>query len=1418
SPVERVLVEWTSAWLPVLRLVFPAHYLGPNVVNAVVRDALHAKTRPLKVVTLCKMLVDAFTTHSTKSQGFPLGVLGPWSPHAGGGPALLVAIIAAHLDYQKHWDVSLAARLGPPIISMPVTPQPNASISLRVASTESKPQTAIASALDLIWGLDGGEPVIGLIGTTYSSVTMPVATVAAAQQIPQVSYSATSTQLSNKDLYPFFLRTAPPDKMTSVAFWRWLLQFDVRLATCLYTTGAYGQGLYDAVREIARINGQVDRVQGQALRYMPQVYVKEEARAAVKAARQIGSRFIILSLDFSMALPTLEILEEEGMLGPGWQILGADTIYDDVVTLRRPVGIMVFRAQGEGQKFPDFVRLWSRLQPQDIIGTEARDLYGLDKMSVPMRDVDVYALLNATSDEASAGNRLHAYFAFSFDACYAFIVAINMLLAAGTPASAIRGPVLLEELRRTQFTGVSGEVSFDENGDRLGPYELLNLQVDGQGQPQFVVAGFFSAATLNFTIHRDLTWMDGSSQSMPPTILYSCDAGFYQDELSNQCKLCPKGKMCSGGVSALSIQCPRGTFTDEVGMTNCTPCAQGTFAPDSGSVGCFPCQPGFVASAEGMETCSICPRGSYMPFQQGIECLLCGKQQTTGASGASDESACHCPEGFFMCGEDGEDGCVPCPEGLYCLAGLDAPQQQRGFWTPQPSSSRQCHFSVLRCRDQYECPGGPLGTCADGREGQACNNCKVSHYADFSEGTQGGQCQPCARADLLPAIFTMVVTLILLYQLTKSGIYSLKVSLNTLTAAAVASQLVMAVQTLAAIRELSIDWQEPARTLMNLTRLLTFDLHLVRATCLFVVDSPSLHFASQLLACPALCGLLLLRWLMWKILGYHQPFNIVLNQCGLLVFAFFLSITRSTLTPFQCVSNPDGSSSMLTHPGILCFQSEEHAALSGLAVAGILTQPVAVLVWATYVIITYPSRVASGRMLRFVNRYHFLFHRFKPESYYYGLLLLYRNGLVALLPIFLVGAREFQLPLMGALLLVIGFLQAHTFPWRTVPANLIEIFLNGFLIVLLLAAAPLLLINVEGSTALLGWLVCVPLLGIFVVVLVGLARAALKHIRRTKLYGIFLCHHKGGGGSLCRLMKILIAGEITAAWKNGITTVPLFCDGFQPLSDEELKLIPDYWTAQQKQALANYGVELGDVLSAYVWVQHELSSVEMPRFGLLADRDEAVVDMLRLCGFNSWKGDCLPSSKEPRAPEKARILITSCVADAEVLSACEVMQLLLQAHLHVECAVVQGVDHLIRWRPWAYYLVVLLFKGIFRDPEFARILLSACARGASSLDRSLELVPVVADTNFEFLSHPGSKRENADDQGTEGTDLLRAAIKNMFNVLALPFSPLASEGMQRRQVIEIAGRMHRYKEWCLQRNLKTFKSRGSFFGSLGFQQ
>ena len=206
---------------------------------------------------------------------------------------------------RKNWDSSLASRYGPPIVHIPGGLHPNlTAITLRGGTTAGKQDVGVATALDMMWGLDGEMPVIGLIGATYSSVSMPIATVSAVQKVPQVSFSATSAALSNKDAYPFFLRTAPPDSLQARAFWSWIVYYDV-VAACLYTAEGYGQGLYDALQHLARGEDQEDRVQGQALRYMKD-FVKEEALAAVRQAKKLGSRFVVLFLLWSLGIKGLE--------------------------------------------------------------------------------------------------------------------------------------------------------------------------------------------------------------------------------------------------------------------------------------------------------------------------------------------------------------------------------------------------------------------------------------------------------------------------------------------------------------------------------------------------------------------------------------------------------------------------------------------------------------------------------------------------------------------------------------------------------------------------------------------------------------------------------------------------------------------------------------------------------------------------------------------------------------------------------------------------------------------------------------------------------------------------------------------------------------------------------------------------------
>ena len=52
----------------------------------------------------------------------------------------------------------------------------------------------------------------------------------------------------------------------------------------------------------------------------------------------------------------------------------------------------------------------------------------------------------------------------------------------------------------------------------------------------------------------------------------------------------------------------------------------------------------------------------------------------------------------------------------------------------------------------------------------------------------------------------------------------------------------------------------------------------------------------------------------------------------------------------------------------------------------------------------------------------------------------------------------------------------------------------------------------------------------------------------------------------------------------------------------------------------------------------------------------------------------------------------------EALASLEIFQILVQQLMQKECVVVRSPQELLAYRPWAYYLVVLLSRGMLRDP------------------------------------------------------------------------------------------------------------------------
>eukprot|EP00439_Symbiodinium_sp_Y106_P025073 s1659_g3.t1 len=827
---------------------------------------------------------------------------------------------------------------------------------------------------------------------------MPIASVAAVQQVPQVAYGATSPALSNKDTYPYFMRTVPPDSIQGQAFWKWIVQFQVPLAVCIYAVEPYGQGLFLAIEEQAKLAGEAERLTGVPIRYMPNNFVVSEAKQALDIAKSLGSRFLFSSMNSQMFTLFGPVMFDEGFMQPGWQILGSEsaTMYGTLTDADFPIGFQRWNPVSRGAKYTLFEDMWKLMNTNDVLSATARARYGIDNMKVPIASATVPAI----ADSDFTGMVLPSYGTFFFDALYTLAVGCNRLLSQGNAIADLKGEpflqnaglgagfglgeLLLNELRATTFTGISGTIGFNENGDRLASYELLVNEpvTDGTTNPTHLVVGaVFDASTGELTVSQDVYWMDGQRGAMPPAELTNCDPGFYKEPASRQCKPCPLGFYCWGGTEP-NRQCARGAFANVTGMTlvcsdgfstrvNCTLCPFGSFAAEVGSASCSACLSGFYSDELGLEACKKCPKGTYMVNTGASVCTPCGLSQETEESGSQAATDCRCAEGMYMCNGV---GCQTCPEGLYCAAGLDPPVQTAGFWTAV-TGPNQCNFNVLRCRDIQQCPDNPLGDCAPGREGLACNNCREGYFPE-EEGT----CLPCSPGDSLPAVLSGIAA-VLIFLLSSVNADLNQQSLNLLTVAAVGSQMVMAVQALGSIRQLSINWVEPVRYIIDMTRLLTFDFDIIRISCVTGQDSPTLKFLGQLLACPAGFCLVMVAWGVARARGRKMSLDAVFNLNGILLFALFITLTLAVLGPFQCnlanATSRDGSSSMASNPGIICYASSEHWVLVALSIVGIICYPITILGWATYTTVMYPSRITSGAGLQLVNRYRFLFQRFR---------------------------------------------------------------------------------------------------------------------------------------------------------------------------------------------------------------------------------------------------------------------------------------------------------------------------------------------------------------------------------------------------------------------------------------------------------
>ena len=117
---------------------------------------------------------------------------------------------------------------------------PNTIIKIAVVDSRVDPATSVFRTLDLIKTAFGGTGVDAMIGPGYSVEVVVSAAVAQLFEKVQVSYFATSTELSVKTTYRYFARTCPSDAFQGLAMAQLVAYYKWTNVVTLASTDSYG--------------------------------------------------------------------------------------------------------------------------------------------------------------------------------------------------------------------------------------------------------------------------------------------------------------------------------------------------------------------------------------------------------------------------------------------------------------------------------------------------------------------------------------------------------------------------------------------------------------------------------------------------------------------------------------------------------------------------------------------------------------------------------------------------------------------------------------------------------------------------------------------------------------------------------------------------------------------------------------------------------------------------------------------------------------------------------------------------------------------------------------------------------------------------------------------------------------------------
>ncbi|XP_017280150.3 extracellular calcium-sensing receptor-like [Kryptolebias marmoratus] len=429
--------------------------------------------------------------------------------------------------------------------------------------------------------------VMAVVGDSGSTPSISMARIIGPFNIPQVSHFATCACLSDKQQYPTFFRTIPSDQFQADALAKMVKHFGWTWIGAVRSDSDYGNygmaSFLDAAQK-----------EGICVEYSESFYRTDSQSKIQKVADVIRRSTALVVVAFTAFGDMRFLLEELAQEpSPPRQWIGSESWITDPLLMSfsfcaGAIGVAIQQSVIPGLR--DFLL---DLSPTEVAASSVLTEFWEDAFNCTFTE-------NAESNKRLCDGTQNIKTLKSpytetsqlritnmvYKAVYAIAHAIHNTVCQETTFTSQCDKHIRREpkqvftaLKNTKFSRNGYPLSFDDNGDPVAFYELVNWQKSESGLIELVTVGYYDASLpkgQEFYINRNISWVEGGTQVPVSVCSESCPPGTR--------KVLQKGKpICCYDC----IPCPKAEISNETDSPDCFPCPS-EFWPNAERNDCFP--------------------------------------------------------------------------------------------------------------------------------------------------------------------------------------------------------------------------------------------------------------------------------------------------------------------------------------------------------------------------------------------------------------------------------------------------------------------------------------------------------------------------------------------------------------------------------------------------------------------------------------------------------------------------------------------------------------------------------------------------------------------------------------------------------------------------------------------------------------